>query len=94
LAYADDVNLFGNNINSIKKYTETLIHASKEVGLEINVEETKYILLPSHQNAGPNRDMNIINGLFEDVSQFRYFGAPVTNHNLIQKQINACYPSV
>jgi hypothetical protein len=40
LAYADDVNLLGDNIGAIKKNTETLIDASKEVGLEIN-EESK-----------------------------------------------------
>jgi hypothetical protein len=45
LAYADDVNLLGHNIDTIKKNTETLIVASKEVGLEINVEKTKYMLL-------------------------------------------------
>jgi hypothetical protein len=43
LIYADDVNLLGDNIDTIKKNTETLIDASKEVGLEINVEKTKYI---------------------------------------------------
>jgi hypothetical protein len=42
LAYADDVNLLGDNTDNIKKNIETLIDASKEVGLEINVEETKY----------------------------------------------------
>jgi hypothetical protein len=42
LAYADDVNLLGDNIDTIKRNTETLIDASKEVGLEINVEKTKY----------------------------------------------------
>jgi hypothetical protein len=36
LAYADDVNLLGDNINAINKNTETLIDASKEVGLERN----------------------------------------------------------
>jgi hypothetical protein len=40
LAYADDVNLLGDNIDTIKKSTETLIDASKEVGLEINAEKT------------------------------------------------------
>jgi hypothetical protein len=37
LAYADDVNLLGDNIDTIKKNTETSIDASKEVGLEINI---------------------------------------------------------
>jgi hypothetical protein len=39
LAYADDVNLLGDNIDTIKKTTETLTAASKEVSLEINVRE-------------------------------------------------------
>jgi hypothetical protein len=43
LAYADVVNLLGDNIDTVKKNAETLIDASKEVGLEINVEKTKYI---------------------------------------------------
>jgi hypothetical protein len=42
LAYADDVNLLGDNIDTIEKNTETLIDASKEVGLGINVEKIKY----------------------------------------------------
>jgi hypothetical protein len=40
LAYAEDVNLLEDNIDTINKYTETLIGASKEVGLEVNVEKT------------------------------------------------------
>jgi hypothetical protein len=52
LAYADDVNLLGDNMDTIKKNTETLIYASKEVGLEINAEKTKYMLLSGYQNAG------------------------------------------
>jgi hypothetical protein len=41
LAYADDVNLLGDNIDTINKNTEILIDASKEVGLEVNVVSTK-----------------------------------------------------
>jgi hypothetical protein len=44
LAYTDDVNLVGDNIDTTKKYKETLIDASKQVGLEINVEKPKYML--------------------------------------------------
>jgi hypothetical protein len=54
LAYADDVNLLKDNIDTIKKNTEILIDASKEVGLEINVNKTKYMLLSRHQNVGQN----------------------------------------
>jgi hypothetical protein len=52
LVYADDVNLLGDNIDAIQKNMETLIDASKEVGLEVNTEKTKYMLLSHHQNAG------------------------------------------
>jgi hypothetical protein len=37
-------NLLGDNIDTIEKNTEALIDASKEVGLEINVKKTKYML--------------------------------------------------
>jgi hypothetical protein len=40
LAYADDVNLLGDNIHTIKKNTGTLIDANKEVGLKIIVQKT------------------------------------------------------
>jgi hypothetical protein len=43
-------------MDTIKKNTETLIDASKEVGLEVNAERTKYMLLICHQNAGQNHD--------------------------------------
>jgi hypothetical protein len=39
LAYADVVNILGDNIDTIEKNTETSIHASKEVCLEISVEK-------------------------------------------------------
>jgi hypothetical protein len=52
LFYADDVNLLRDNIDIIKKNTETLIGASTEDGLEVNAEKTEYMLLSRHQNAG------------------------------------------
>jgi hypothetical protein len=102
LVYADDVNLLGDNIDTIKKSMETLIDASKEVGLQINAEKTKYMLLSRHQNVGQYRDIKIrvANRSFENVSQFKYLGTTVTNQNLIKEEIkrmnsgNACYHSV
>jgi hypothetical protein len=51
LAYADDVNLLGDNIDTINKNTNTLIDASKKVGLEISVDKIKYMFLSYRQNA-------------------------------------------
>jgi hypothetical protein len=45
LVYAGDVNLLGDNISIIKRNTETLIGANKEVCLEVNAENTKCMLL-------------------------------------------------
>jgi hypothetical protein len=67
LAYADDVNLLRDNIDTIKKNTKTLIDASKRVGLEINIEKT---MLSRHQNVSRNLDIKIANRSFENVSQF------------------------
>jgi hypothetical protein len=39
-------------MDTAKENTETLIDASKGVGLEVNTEKTKYMLLFRHQNAG------------------------------------------
>jgi hypothetical protein len=86
LAYADDVNLLGDSIDTIKKNTEIVNDASKEVGLEINVQKTKYMLLSHHLNAGQNRDIKIANRSFEILSQFKYLETTVTNQNLIHEK--------
>jgi hypothetical protein len=71
------VNLLGGNIGTVDKNTETLIDASKEVGLEVNVEKTKCMLVSRDQNADQNQDIKIANRSFENVSQLKYLGRTV-----------------
>jgi hypothetical protein len=62
---------------------EALIDANKKVGLEVNEEETKYMLLSWHQNAGQNHYLKIDNRSFENVAQLRYL-----ENTMIQEEIN------
>jgi hypothetical protein len=101
LIYADDENLLGDNTDTIKKNTETVIDASKEVGLEVNAEKTKYILLPRHQNAGQNHNIKMGDRSFENEAQLKYLEMRVTNENSINEETganfnlgNACCHSV
>jgi hypothetical protein len=64
LAYADDVNVLKDNIDTINKDTETLIDASKQVDLEVNAKESKHELQSCHQNTWQNCDIKIANRSF------------------------------
>jgi aromatic ring-opening dioxygenase LigB subunit len=55
--YADVVNLLGENIDTTNKNTETLTDTSKEVGLEVNTEKSKHMLISPHQIAGQNHNI-------------------------------------
>ena len=43
LAYADDVNILGGSVDTVKKTAEALVAATKEIGLEVNAHKTKYM---------------------------------------------------
>jgi retron-type reverse transcriptase len=72
LAYADDANILGEHIDTIQKNTEALLDAGKEVGLEVNSEKTKYVLM-SRKKAGQEHGIKISNRSFEGVAKFKYF---------------------
>jgi hypothetical protein len=89
------------SVHAIKENTEALVVDSKEIGLEVNAEKTKYMVMSRNQNVGQNHNIKIDNKSFESVEEFKYFGTTLTNRNSIQEEIkgrlksgNVCYDSV
>jgi sorting nexin-29 len=89
LVYADDVNLLDNSVNTIKENTESLLEARRDVGLEINAEKTKYMIMSRHPNSGQNQIIRIANELFESVATFKYLETTLTNQNDICDEIKS-----
>jgi hypothetical protein len=87
LAYADDVNILGENIDTIQKNTEAVLDAGKEVGLEVNSEKTKYML--SRKKAGQKHGIKIANRSFEGVAKFKYLGTTLTDQIACTKRLRA-----
>jgi hypothetical protein len=60
LTYPGDVNIVVENIYTIKKNTKALLDASKEVGLEVSPEKTKYmyvnVKLPEGRTKAQHKD--------------------------------------
>jgi hypothetical protein len=61
LAYGNVVNVVGENVDAIKKNIEALLDATKEVGLEVNPEKTKYMLMSRSQKIGQRHSIKIVN---------------------------------
>ena len=51
LAYADDVNILRGSIHTLKENAESLVDATRENGLEVGADKTKYMVMPRDQNA-------------------------------------------
>ena len=91
----------GGSVHTVKENVEALVVAAKEIGLEINADKTKYMIMSRDQNAGRSYSMKTDNSSIERVEEFKYLGTNLTNKNSIQEEIksrlklgNACYYSV
>ena len=89
LFYAADVNILGGRVHTIKKNTEALLVSSKEISLEVNADETKYMVMSQDQNAGQNHNIKTDNSSFERMQEFRYLGTTLTGHSSIQEEIKS-----
>jgi hypothetical protein len=87
----------GENIDTIRKNTEALLDAGKEVSLEVNSKNIKYMLM-SRKTAKQKHGIKIANRSFEGVTKFKYLGTTLTDQTCIQEEIksrlnsgDACY---
>ena len=87
LAYAYDVNILGGSIYTLKENAEALIAATREIGLEVSADKTKYMVMSRDQNAGRNHCVKTHTSTFERVEEFKYLGKTLTNQNPIPEEI-------
>jgi hypothetical protein len=87
LAYADDVNILGGSVHTVRENAEALVVATKEIGLEVNADKTKYIVMSWDRNAGRGHSVKNDNSSIERVEEFKYLGTTLTDQNSIQEEI-------
>ena len=87
--------LKGGSVLTIKENAEVLVVDSKETGLEVNADKTKYMVISRDQNAGRSHNIKIYNNSLKCVEEFKYW--ETTYQNFIQEGIknrlksgNAC----
>ena len=88
LAYADDVNILGGGIHTLKENAEAFVVATREIRLEVSADKTKYMVMSRDRNAGRIQSVRIDNSTFERVEDFKYLGT-TTNKNYIAEEIKS-----
>ena len=101
LTYADDIALLGDNKETLINNAKILLDKTKELGLQINVEKTKYMVTDRIQNIHNNGNLVVCDKIFERVSNFKYLGSILNQTNEIREELkrrinlgNACFYSV
>ena len=86
---------------ALKENAEALVAATREIGLEVSADKTKYMVMSRDQNAGRIHSVRSDNSTFDRVEEFKYLGTTLTNQNSIPEEIksrlksgNAFYHSV
>jgi len=71
------------------KNSEALVVNNKEFGLEVNADETKYMVMSRDQNAGRSHNVKNYTSSLEKVEQFKYFGTTLMIKTLFRWKLRA-----
>ena len=88
LVYADDVNLLGDDIRTIKRNADVLLNACKDIGLTVNTGKTKYMKIGRQWGKIANEHIRIGSHSYAKVKTFKYLSSLLTNQNSIQEEIS------
>jgi len=81
--------MLGGSVHTIKENAETPVVATKEIGLKVNADKTKYMIMSRDQNAGRSHSKKSDNSSIERVEEFEYLGTTLTNQNSFQEEIKS-----
>jgi hypothetical protein len=70
LVYTDDVSILGGSVHIMKKNTETLVVAIKEISVEVYADKSKYVVMSRNQDAGRSHSIKFDNSSFEMMEEF------------------------
>jgi hypothetical protein len=70
-----------HNNKGKRRSLEDLMVAGREIGLEVNADKTKYMVMSRDQNAEQNHNVKNDNKSFETVEQFKCLGTNLTDQN-------------
>jgi hypothetical protein len=80
--------IFCEKTDTIQKNTKAQLDAGKKVGLEVNSEKTKYMLM-SRKKVGQKHGIKTASRSFEGVAKFKYLGTTLTDQNCMQEEIKS-----
>jgi len=85
LAYADDIVIIGSSRIDVEMRAADLIKAAEPIGLKVNQEKTKYLVVSREERALD--DMLVDGYVFQQVTDFKYIGTNINNRNNMHNEI-------